>query len=204
MQKKGRIALVGPLADSRWNMAGMWSPGVDHDESVTVVEGFSDAVGDLAEIIYAKGCNITDDPDLDLWTATRGKRTTDLSRSPAQLKDEALKVAKGSDVIVAVMGESAEMSGESASRTDLSLPGSQEELLKALVDTGKPVILVLFTGRPLTITWEQENIPAILNVWFGGTQALTTEPKSCSYTSAMWWAASPGRLKSSKEFRKCS
>ncbi len=171
LQKKGKIALVGPLADSRWNMAGMWSVAVDHDQSVTVLEGFRNVVGDQAEVFYAKGSNIVDDPELDLRVATRGQRTIDTERTPEQLRNEAIQLASRCDVVVAVMGEAAEMSGESASRSDISLPGSQRELLEALVKTGKPVVLVLFTGRPLTITWEQEHIPAILNVWFGGTQA---------------------------------
>ncbi|MFO7613747.1 MAG: glycoside hydrolase family 3 C-terminal domain-containing protein, partial [Bacteroidales bacterium] len=170
LQKKGRIALVGPLADNRWNMAGTWSVAVDHTESVTVLEGFRNILGDKAEIHYARGSNIVDDPEMDLRVAPGRKPSFDAVRSPEQLRAEAVKVASKCDVIVAVMGEAAEMSGESSSRTELGLPGSQQELLKALLKTGKPVVLVLFTGRPLTITWEQENIPAILNVWFGGTQ----------------------------------
>jgi beta-glucosidase len=171
LEKKGKIALVGPLADSKYNMAGMWSVAVDHELSVTVLQGFKDAVGSQAEVVYAKGSNIVDDPDLDKWTATRGKLSIDTKRSPEELRNEAVAVASKCDVIVAVMGEAAEMSGESASRSDITLPGSQKELLEALLKTGKPVVLVLFTGRPLAMTWEQENIPAILNVWFGGTQA---------------------------------
>ncbi len=171
LPKTGKIALVGPLADSRWNMAGMWSVAAEHEQSVTVLEGFREVVGETAEILYAKGSNITDDPEMDLRTATAGKRTIDPDRTPEELRAEAVKVASRCDVIVAVVGEAAEMSGESASRTEISLPGSQLELLRALVATGKPVVMVLFTGRPLTINWEKENIPAILNVWFGGTQA---------------------------------
>ncbi len=171
LQKKGRIALVGPLADSRWNMAGMWSVGADHDQSVTVLEGFREVAGNQAEILYAKGSNIVDDPEMDLRVSTRGRRTIDTTRTPAELRAEAVRLAERCDVVVAVMGEAAEMSGESACRTDLNLPGSQRELLEALIKTGKPVVMVLFTGRPLTISWENENIPAILNAWFGGTQA---------------------------------
>jgi beta-glucosidase len=88
-----------------------------------------------------------------------------------ELIKEAITLASKCDVVVAVMGESAEMSGESSSRSDLSLPANQRELLEALVRTGKPVVLVLFTGRPVVMTWEEKNIPSILNVWFGGTQA---------------------------------
>jgi beta-glucosidase len=171
LQKKGKIALVGPLADRRDNMAGMWSVAVDHDESVTVLEGFKEAVGDMAEIVYAKGSNIVDDKDLDRWVSTWGRPTMDTTRSPDELRKEAVAVASKCDVIVAVMGEAAEMSGESSCRSDISLPGRQRQLLEALLKTGKPVVLVLFTGRPLTLTWEQEHIPAILNVWFGGTES---------------------------------
>ncbi len=167
---KGKIALVGPLANSRGNMAGMWSVAVDHAQSVTVLEGFKAAVGEQAEIVYAKGSNFVDDPELDSWV-NWGEERMDTNRTPEELRKEAVDIASKCDVIVAVMGEAAEMSGESSSRSDISLPGSQQELLKALLKTGKPVVLVLFTGRALTINWEQENIPAILNVWFGGTEA---------------------------------
>jgi beta-glucosidase len=136
-----------------------------------VLEGLRDAVAGKAEVLYARGCNIVNDPDLDLRTAVRGQPTVDPHRTPRQMREEAIAIARQSDVIVAVMGEPAEMSGESASRTDIGLPGSQQELLKALLETGKPIVLVLFTGRPLTLTWEQENLNAILNVWFGGTQS---------------------------------
>jgi beta-glucosidase len=168
--KKGKIALIGPLANDQGNMAGMWSVAVDHNQSVTVLQGFRDMLGGQAEVMYCKGSNFVDDPKLDSWTNWGGSRV-DSVRTPGQLRDDAVAVASKCDVVVAVMGEPAEMSGESSSRADISLPGSQQELLKALVKTGKPVVLVLFTGRPLTINWEQENIPAILNVWFGGTEA---------------------------------
>jgi beta-glucosidase len=171
LKQGGKIALIGPLADSRMNMAGTWSVAVDHNQSITVLEGFRDAVGNMADVFYAKGANITDDPLLDQWSAVRRMPTIDTLRTPEQLRDEAVALAAQCDVIVAVMGESAEMSGESSSRTDLHLPGSQRELLKVLVNTGKPVVLVLFSGRPLILDWEKENIPAILNVWYGGTQS---------------------------------
>ena len=93
------------------------------------------------------------------------------NRTDQELLDEALKVAAGADVIVAALGESSEMSGESSSRTELGLPDVQHTLLEALLKTGKPVVLTLFTGRPLTLNWEQEHVPAILNVWFGGSEA---------------------------------
>jgi beta-glucosidase len=171
LEKNGKIALIGPLADNRYNMAGCWSAAVNPNELITVLEGFKEVVGDSTDIFYARGSNITDDPELDKRTSPWNSRSYDTIRSPEELRVEAIAVASKCDVIVAVMGESSDMSGESSSRSDISLPGSQEKLLEALMETGKPIVLVLFTGRPLTIKWEQENIPAILNVWFGGTQA---------------------------------
>ena len=170
LKKELKIALIGPLANKRYDMVGMWAVASDHKKTVSVLQGFKNVLGEKAKIQYAKGCNITDDKKLDAsihW----GKSSIDSVKSPEQLRKEALKIAKKSDVIIAVMGEGAEMSGESASRSEISLPESQQILLKELVKTGKPVVLVLFTGRPLAIKWENENIPAILNVWFGGTEA---------------------------------
>ncbi|HOW30438.1 MAG TPA: glycoside hydrolase family 3 N-terminal domain-containing protein, partial [Bacteroidales bacterium] len=137
--RNGKIAVIGPLANSRFDMAGMWSVAVDHSKSVTVLEGFRNVAGDKAGIFYAKGCNITDDKKLDS-RITWGTSCIDSLRTPAELRQQAVDLAKQCDVVVAVMGEGAEMTGESSSRSDISLPGSQEELLKALVETGKPVV----------------------------------------------------------------
>ena len=92
-------------------------------------------------------------------------------RSEEAIRNEALSIAKDADVIVAALGETSEFSGEASSRTDLNIPEVQQRLLAELLKTGKPVVLVLFTGRPLTLTWENKNVPAILNVWFGGSEA---------------------------------
>lgn len=170
LKKSMKLALVGPLANSRYDMVGTWAVGADHSKSVTVLEGFKNALGNNAFIQYAKGCNLVEDKKLDSWIHW-DKSSIDSVRTPEQLKEEAFAIAKESDVIVAVMGEGAEMSGESSSRSDISLPGNQQAFLKDLLKIGKPVVLVLFTGRPLTIKWEDDNIPAILNVWFGGTEA---------------------------------
>jgi len=169
LAKKGKVALIGPLANSRFDMAGMWSVAAEHEESVTVLEGFQNVLGNKAEILYAKGANVVDDKDYDAWI-TWGTSGIDSTKTSLQLRKEALKIAKKSDVIVAVLGEGAEMSGESSSRSNIDLPENQLLLLKELVKLGKPVVLVLYTGRPLTINWESKNVPAILNVWFGGTQ----------------------------------
>jgi beta-glucosidase len=171
LKKSGTIALIGPLADSRENMVGTWSVAADFEKAVSVIDGLKSAVGSNANIVYARGANIVDDPELDARISVFGKPTGRDSRSPSAMIEEAVKAASGSDVIVAALGEAAEMSGECASRSDIGLPGSQQELLKALLKTGKPIVLVLFTGRPLAIKWENDHIPAILDVWFGGTEA---------------------------------
>lgn len=170
LKASGKIALIGPLADNIENMPGMWAVAADYTQSITVKEGFKNALAENAELFYAKGANIVDDPQIDYWSAAYGKRTIDSTKSSEQLLNEAVSIANKADVIVAAMGEAAEMSGESSSRADVSLPENQRKLLQALIKTGKPVVLVLFTGRPLVLDWEDKSIPAILNVWFAGTQ----------------------------------
>jgi beta-glucosidase len=171
LKKTGTIALVGPLADNRENMVGTWSVAANFNKSISVIEGIRSAIGDKAKVVYARGANIVDDPGLDSRISVFGKSTGRDNRTDAEMIDEAVKAAAASDVVVAALGESAEMTGESSSRSNISLPQNQQELLKALLKTGKPVVLVLFTGRPLTIKWESENVPAILDVWFGGSEA---------------------------------
>lgn len=171
LQKKGTIALVGPLADAATNMTGTWSVAARFSESITVLEGLKKAVGDQAKIVYAKGSNLHEDAAIEERATMFGKSLNRDPRSPQVIREEALRIAKSADVIVAAVGEAAEMSGEASSRVNIDIPQTQRDLLKALLETGKPVVLVLFTGRPLTLTWENENIPAILNVWFGGSEA---------------------------------
>jgi len=168
---KKTIALVGPLADNRENMPGTWSVAGDFAKSVSLLDGLKNAVGSGVNVLYAKGSNVVGDPQLDARVSIFGKPTKWDSRSPKEMIDEAVEVAGKSDIIVAALGESAEMSGEASSRSNIDLPENQKELLKALIATGKPVVMVLFTGRPLTISWEKANVPAILNVWFAGTEA---------------------------------
>ena len=167
LQKTGKIALIGPLGDTRENMTGTWAVAADGSKAVSVMDGLRAAVGGKAEIEYARGANIVDD---SLYSTHIGKSGWD-SRSADDMIAEAVRVASASDVIVAALGESAEMTGESASRSDIGLPEGQKNLLKALLATGKPVVLLLFNGRPLTISWESQHVPAILDVWFGGTEA---------------------------------
>ena len=136
-----------------------------------MVEGLREVAGKRAEIVYAKGSNLTYDPALEERATMFGRSLGRDGRSDEELLAEALEAARSCDVIVAALGESSEMSGESSSRVDLHIPDAQQALLRKLAETGKPIVLVLFTGRPLILNWEQEHIPAILNVWFGGTEA---------------------------------
>ena len=171
LQNKKTIALVGPLADNRENMPGTWSVAGDFAKSVSLLDGLKNVLGNEANILYAMGTNVVSDPKLDARISIFGKPTKWDSRSQKEMIAEAVAAAQKADVVVAAVGESSEMSGEASSRSDISLPENQKELLEALLATGKPVVMVLFTGRPLTINWEKANIPAILNVWFAGSEA---------------------------------
>ncbi|WP_321331649.1 beta-glucosidase BglX [uncultured Bacteroides sp.] len=171
LSDKQTIAVVGPLANTRSNMPGTWSVAADLTAPATVVEGLKSVAGENANILYAKGCNLTSDPVLEKNSTMFGRSLNRDNRTEEELREEALKIAAQADVIVAAMGEASEMSGESSSRTDIGIPDVQQRLLKELLKTGKPVVLVLFTGRPLTLVWENEHVPAILNVWFGGSEA---------------------------------
>ncbi|MFZ4056604.1 MAG: beta-glucosidase BglX [Ferruginibacter sp.] len=171
LRKTGTIAVIGPLADARENMPGTWSVAADFSKPITLLEGLKTAVGNDAKIIYARGSNLDQDSLFEERAGMFGKSFKRDSRPAQVIIDEALAAAAQSDVIVATLGESAEMSGECSSRSSLEIPQVQKDLLKALLKTGKPVVLVLFTGRPLALKWENENVPAILNVWFGGSEA---------------------------------
>jgi beta-glucosidase len=171
LQKSGTIALIGPLADAAENMTGTWSVAARFKESITVLQGLKTATEGKAKIVYAKGSNLDADSAIEARATMFGKGLNRDKRSAEALRAEALRVAASADVIVAALGEGAEMTGEASSRVNLDIPETQRELLKALVRTGKPVVLVLFTGRPLVLNWEDAHVPAILNVWFGGSEA---------------------------------
>lgn len=170
LSKTAKIALVGPLANNKNNMLGTWAPTGDPQLSIPILNGFKN-VASKAKITYAKGANITDDTELAKKVNVFGTRVDIDKRSSEELLQEALDLAKTSDVVVAVVGEASEMSGEAASRTDISIPNSQKRLIQELVKTGKPVVLVLMSGRPLTIE-EEFNLPvSILQVWHPGIEA---------------------------------
>ncbi len=169
LKKQGKIALIGPLVNSAQNLTGTWAFFANYKSMKTLVDGFRDAVGDKAEILVAKGSNLYADPKREEG-AVFGRTMRD-PRSEDELLAEALAAAEQADVIVAALGEASESSGESASRSMLTLPDTQQRLLEALVATGKPVVMLNFAGRPTVLTWESEHVPAILNVWFGGSEA---------------------------------
>lgn len=171
LDKKGTIAVVGPLADSRSNMPGTWSVAAVLKNATSLAEGLKAVAGDKAEILTAKGCNLMADAEYEKRATMFGRSLHRDNRSDKELLDEALAVAAKSDVVVAALGESSEMSGESSCRTNLEMTDTQRVLLQELLKTGKPIVLVLFTGRPLVLNWEQANVPAILNVWFAGSEA---------------------------------
>jgi len=171
LQKEGTIALIGPLANNRENMAGTWSVAADFNQSVSLLDGIRNVAGSKVKVIYAKGANVVADSALEARVSVFGKPTYRDNRPANVLIQEAVNTARKADVIVAALGEAAEMSGESSSMSHIELPENQRELLKALLKTGKPLVMVLFNGRPMAIKWEQEHVPAILDVWFGGTEA---------------------------------
>lgn len=170
LAKKGKIALIGPMGNSAVNMPGTWSVAADARKYKSLRQGFEDALKGKAEVVYAKGSNLYENPALEAACTVFGHDMRD-PRTEQELLDEALRVAADADVIVAAMGEASESAGESSSRTDLTLPATQRRLLEALLATGKPVVMLNFSGRPTVMTWESENVPAILNVWFGGSEA---------------------------------
>ena len=157
--------MVGPLADKKVELFGTWC-GIDTAKSASVVQAVKEVVGNKARVIFAKGCNLTNEPML--------AKASGLKVDPVEntrLVKEAVEQVKDADRIIAVMGEPNNWSGEACSRADISLPESQKELLRALLETGKPVVLVLANGRPLTLEWEDNQFSAIVEAWHGGSAA---------------------------------
>ncbi|HCF8050747.1 beta-glucosidase BglX [Klebsiella sp. 91424] len=172
LKKSGTIAVVGALADSKRDMMGSWSAAGVADQSVTVLTGIKEALGDNGKVIYAKGANVTDDKGIvDFLNLYENAVQVD-PRSPQEMIDEAVAAAKQSDVVVAVVGEAQGMAHEASSRTDITLPQSQRNLIAALKATGKPLVLVLvlMNGRPLALVKEDQQADALLETWFAGTE----------------------------------
>ena len=171
LKKSGTIALIGPLADNKNNMLGTWAPTGDPQLSIPVLEGMKNVAGNEVNILYAKGANISDDVALAEKVNVFGTRIDIDERSPEVMLREAVNIARRADVVVAVVGEASEMSGESGNRTNLNIPESQKKLIRALAKTGKPLALVTMSGRPLTLEEENSLADAILQVWHPGVEA---------------------------------
>ena len=171
LKNSGTIALIGPLADNQRNMLGTWNIRGEYSEDITVMQGIKNIAGNNINVLYAKGANISDDSMIVTNVNNFAKEIDVDARTPQQMIDEAVATANKADVVVACLGEAADFSGEASSMSHIGLQQSQENLLQALLATGKPVIVVLFNGRPMTLGWEDAHVNALLDVWFPGTEA---------------------------------
>ena len=171
LKKGGTVALIGPLGDNPENLPGTWSVAAKHSETISLLRGLKETMGDKVSFMYAKGSNFEYNAELEARSAMFGKNSYRDNRPVEQIIKEAVEIAKKADVIVAALGEASEMSGECSSRSDIGVPQAQKDLLVELKKTGKPIVLVLFTGRPLVLNQETEIADAILNVWFPGSEA---------------------------------
>ncbi len=177
LKRQGKIALIGPHGNARTQITGMWSGVRSYERYETVFEAMKRNLNGKAEVRYARGSNLDYDPEMEErawvrnWNCHVNGRQEIEHCDDKSLLEEAMEVARWADVIVATLGEMMEMSGESSCRTDLEMPAAQRDLLKALLATGKPVVLLHFSGRPTVMTWENENVPSIMNVWFPGSEA---------------------------------
>ncbi|HEY5821176.1 MAG TPA: beta-glucosidase BglX [Propionibacteriaceae bacterium] len=171
LSAEGSIAVIGPLADAKRDTLGPWVFDYDLEETVTVLQGLQEAVGDQARIAYAPGVRPSQRHFPSMFDMFGGNAPED----PENFDDDAelqraADLARDSDVAVVVLGEWQNMIGEAASRSTIELPDRQLELLQAVVATGTPVVLVVLNGRPLDLRWADEHVPAILDVWYPGSQ----------------------------------
>lgn len=170
LSKSGTIALVGPLADSQRDIMGSWSAAGVAKQSVSLLQGMRNATAGKATLLYAKGANISDNKGIQDFLNLYEQAVSVDKRSPQQLIDEAVEKARQADVVVAAVGEAQGMAHEASSRSELTIPASQQKLLAALKATGKPLVIVLMNGRPLTLVKEDQMADAMLETWFSGTE----------------------------------
>ncbi|WP_413730726.1 beta-glucosidase BglX [Sodalis sp. RH22] len=170
LKKQGVIAVVGPLADSQRDIMGSWSAAGRPEQSVSLLRGIRNAVGDKATVVYARGANITDHKDMLAYLNSYDQAVKNDPRAPQAMIDEAVKAARKADVVIAAVGESQGMAHEASSRTNITIPDSQRALIDALKATGKPLVLVLMNGRPLALVRENQQADAMLETWFSGTE----------------------------------
>jgi beta-glucosidase len=165
------IAVIGPLADSKRDTIGPWVFDFDLDETVTVLDGIRRAVGDKVRVEYAPGVPVVQRVFASMFDMFGGNRPEDPEGFDEDAEfQRAVDTASEADVAVVVVGEWQNMIGEAASRSSLDLPGRQLELLQAVVDTGTPIVLLVMNGRPLDLRWAAEHVPAIMDIWYPGTQ----------------------------------
>jgi beta-glucosidase len=165
-----KVAFIGPLVKDTRNLIGNWSAAGDHKKAISIWDGVTNVKGS-SKPLYALGCNLVDDSALLAKLNPHDAQITTDKKNPQQLIEEAVSVAKQADVVVTVLGEAFGMGGEAASRSNIGLLANQKELLRALKQTGKPIVLVLMNSRPLTLEWEDASMDAILETWYGGTMA---------------------------------
>lgn len=170
LEKTGKIALIGPLADSQRDVMGSWSAAGIAQQSVSLLQGMRNALGDKVTLLYERGANISDNPGIQSYLYGNKKSEFIDPRSPQQMINDAVRAARQADVIVAAVGEAQGMAHEASSRSDLTLPPAQLKLLSALKATGKPLVLVLMNGRPLSLVKEKQYADALLETWFSGTE----------------------------------
>ncbi|POW58183.1 beta-glucosidase BglX [Candidatus Pantoea alvi] len=170
LKRAGTIALIGPLADSQRDIMGSWSAAGVAKQSVSLLQGMRNATAGKATLLYAKGANISDNKGVQDFLNLYEQAVSVDARSPQALIDEAVEKAKQADVVVAAVGEAQGMAHEASSRSELSIPASQQKLLAALKATGKPLVIVLMNGRPLTLVNEDRMADALLETWFSGTE----------------------------------
>lgn len=171
LKKQGKIAVIGPLGNAGRNLYGCWTGLGSEQPNQSIFEAISEAVGKNGEVKYARGSNVFANPDFEAAGQIKNFDVGRDPRSAEEMRDEAVKLAEASDVVIATLGELSDMTGESQSRTDLEMPDVQRQLLEALLKTGKPVVLLYTTGRPVAMRWEKANVPVIVETWFGGTEA---------------------------------
>ncbi|OTP83032.1 beta-glucosidase [Gilliamella apicola] len=170
ISKNAKIAVVGPLADSKRDILGSWSAAGRASLAVTPLEGIKHAANNAQSVDYAFGANLSNDANLYRFLNLYAEITKFDNRPADKMITEAVDKAKKADVVIAFVGEAQGMAHESSSRTDISLPASQKQLIKALKATGKPLVIALMNGRPLTLTEEYAQADAMLETWYLGTE----------------------------------
>ncbi|OQP35920.1 beta-glucosidase BglX [Pantoea latae] len=170
LKRAGTIALIGPLADSQRDIMGSWSAAGVAKQSVSLLQGMRNATAGKATLLYAKGANISDNKGIQDFLNLYEQAVSVDARTPQAMIDEAVEKAKQADVVVAAVGEAQGMAHEASSRSELTIPASQQKLLAALKATGKPLVIVLMNGRPLTLVNEDRMADALVETWFSGTE----------------------------------